>query len=107
MIRYLHQFSTYYPTLDRGWAFRLVGLFVRAVPNLPGKLRLVRFALRPFRKLRPLRMPDRYGNTLCCPSVEEPITLAIFANGVYEPDTIAAILDRLPRDGVYLDVGAN
>jgi FkbM family methyltransferase len=52
-------------------------------------------------------MPDRFGNTLRCPSLEEPITVAIFANGVYEPDTVAGILRRLPMNGVYLDVGAN
>lgn len=107
MIRSSRRFSTYCPMLDRRRAFHLMRLFVRAVPDMPGKLRLARFAIRPFRKLQPLRMPDRCGNTLCCPSVEEPIALAIFANGVYEPDTIAAILGRLPRDGVYLDVGAN
>jgi FkbM family methyltransferase len=74
---------------------------------MPGKLRLARFALRPFRKLQSLHVPDRWGNVLCCPSVDEPIAVAIYANGVYEPDTIAAILSRIPRNGVYLDVGAN
>ena len=107
MIRSSRRFSTYCPMLDRHRAFHLARLFVRAIPDLPGKLRLARFALRPFRKLQSVRMPDRCGNTLCCPSVEEPIALAIFANGVYEPDTVAAILSRIPRDGVYLDVGAN
>jgi FkbM family methyltransferase len=52
-------------------------------------------------------MVDRWGNRVCCPSVEEPISVAIFANGVYEPDTVAGILARIPRGGVYLDVGAN
>jgi hypothetical protein len=37
-------------------------------------------------------MPDRFGNTLCCPSLEEPMAVAIFANGVYETDTVAGIL---------------
>ena len=48
-----------------------------------------------------------FGNSLCCPSFEEPIALAIFANGVYEPDTVAGIVGRIPKNGVYLDVGAN
>jgi len=107
MIQSSRQFSAYYPMFDRQRAFHLARLFVRAVPDMPGMLRLARFALRPFRKLQSVRMPDRFGNTLFCPSVEEPIALAIFANGVYEPDTVAAILRRIPRDGVYLDVGAN
>jgi FkbM family methyltransferase len=74
---------------------------------MPGKLRIARLALRPFRKLQWVRMPDRCGNTLCFPSIEEPIAQAIFANGVYEPYTVEAILGRIPRGGVYLDVGAN
>jgi FkbM family methyltransferase len=93
--------------LDRQRAFHLVRLFLRALPDMPGKLRIARFAVRPFRKVESVCMPDRFGNTLCCPSLEEPIAVAIFANGVYEPDTIAGILGRLPRGGVYLDVGAN
>jgi FkbM family methyltransferase len=74
---------------------------------MPGKLRLARFALRPFRELQLLHVPDRWGNVLCCPSIDEPMAVAIYANGVYEPDTIASILRRIPRDGLYLDVGAN
>jgi Methyltransferase FkbM domain len=74
---------------------------------MPGKLRIARFALRRFRKMKTVRMPDRFGNTLCCPSLEESIALAIFANGVSETDTVAGIVSRLPRNGVYLDVGTN
>jgi hypothetical protein len=51
-------------------------------------------------------VPDRFGNTLCCASLEEPIAAAIFASGVYEPDMIAGILCRLSRCDVY-DVSAN
>jgi FkbM family methyltransferase len=93
--------------LDRWQAFHLARLFLRSVPDMPGKLRIARFALRPFRKMKSVCMPDRFGSTLCCPSLEEPIAVAIFANGVYEPDTVAGILRRIPRNGVYLDVGAN
>jgi FkbM family methyltransferase len=93
--------------LDRWQAFRLARLFLRAIPDIPGKLRLARFALWPFRKLQSVRMPDLFGNTLCCPSIEEPMAVAIFANGVYEPESVAGILRRIPKDGVYLDVGAN
>ena len=82
--------------LDRWQAFHLARLFLRAIPEMRGKLRIARFALRPFRKMKSVRMPDRFGNTLCCPSLEEPIAVAIFANGVYEPDTVAGILSRIP-----------
>jgi FkbM family methyltransferase len=39
--------------------------------------------------------------------VVEPIATSLFADGVYEPDTLAAILAHLKPGGVYLDVGAN
>jgi hypothetical protein len=93
--------------LDRQQAFHLARLLCQAIPNMPGKLQIARFALRPFRKMESACMPDRFGNTLCCPSLEEPIAVAIFANGIYEPDTVAGILSRIPRNGVFVDVGAN
>lgn len=93
--------------LDRWQAFHLARLFLRAIPDMRGKLRIARFALWSFRRMKSVRMPDRFGNMLCCPSLGEPIAVAIFANGVYEPDTIAGILSRIPMNGVYLDVGAN
>jgi FkbM family methyltransferase len=93
--------------LDRQRAFHLVRLFLRLLPDMRGKLRIARFALRPFRKMESFRMPDRFGNMLNCPSLEEPIAVTIFAKGVYEPDTVAGILGRIPPNGVYLDVGAN
>jgi hypothetical protein len=51
MIRSLRPFSVYCPVLDRQRAFHLACLLVRAVPELPGKFRLARFALRPFREV--------------------------------------------------------
>ena len=51
--------------------------------------------------------PDRFGNRLCCLSLAEPISLGLFASGVYEPVTVAAILEALTPTGVFLDVGAN
>ena len=37
--------------LDRQQAFHLARLICKAIPNMPGKLRIARFALRPFRKM--------------------------------------------------------
>jgi FkbM family methyltransferase len=93
---------------EHGVAFTAVRCLVRAIPNqLRGKTRVARAALRPFRGNGPVRLPDRFGNQIWCPSLEEPIAAAIFAAGVYEPDTLAAILAHLNRSGVYVDVGAN
>jgi hypothetical protein len=56
---------------------------------------------------RSVRLCDRFGNMLLLPSLREAIALHLFAFGVYEPDTIAAIVARLSASGVYVDVGAN
>jgi FkbM family methyltransferase len=91
-----------------GLAFDLVRRVVRAVPDrLPGKTRLARAALWPFLKAGMTRIPDRFGNVLQLPSLEEPISLGLFASGAYEPDTLRAILRHLHPSGVFVDVGAN
>jgi FkbM family methyltransferase len=89
-------------------ALTLVRRVMRAVPDrLPGKTRLARAALRPFLKGGMASIPDRFGNLLHLPSVEEPISVSLFAFGLYEPDTLAAILRHLRPSGVFVDVGAN
>ena len=93
---------------ESGLALDLIRRAVRALPDaLPGKTRLARIALRPFVKRRAACIPDGYGNMLRLPSLEEPISVGLFAFGVYEPDTLRAILRHLPASGVFVDVGAN
>lgn len=88
--------------------FSVIHGLTRAIPDaLPGKRRVARFALRALDRGEPVHVPDRFGNTLWCPSLREPIAESLFACGVYEPDTLAAISSHLPEHGVYLDVGAN
>src|SRR6516164_5334031 len=93
---------------EGGLAFDLIRRVVRAVPDrLSGKTRLARLALRPFLKDGMVRIPDRFGNVLHLPGLEEPISVGLFAFGVYEPDTLWAILQHLNPSGVFVDVGAN
>lgn len=70
-------------------------------------MRVTRIALRLLRPRRQARVPDRFGNWIWCPSLEEPIASALFSSGVYEPETLSAILSYLPADGTFMDVGAN
>jgi FkbM family methyltransferase len=81
---------------------------IRSVPaRMRGKARLSRLAASPFYRRAAVRIPDRFGNDVWCPSLKEPIAVALFADGVYEPDTIEKIVSCLPRAGTYLDIGAN
>jgi len=89
-------------------ALRLARSIVRAIPDgLPGKTRMARLALRPFFQQAPACVPDAFGNVLHLPSLKEPIALGLFAFGVYEADTLWAILRHLSLTGVFVDVGAN
>jgi FkbM family methyltransferase len=93
---------------EGGLAFDLTRRAVRAVPDrLRGKTRLARATLRAFSKGEAAVIPDRYGNSLRLPSLQEPISVALFAFGIYEPDTLGAILHHLDPHGVFVDVGAN
>jgi FkbM family methyltransferase len=94
--------------VEGGLALDLIRRVMRAIPDrLPGKMRLARFALRPFLNGGAASVPDRFGNVLHLPSLEEPISVGLFAFGVYEPDTLWAILHQLRPSGVFVDVGAN
>src|SRR6185437_16793203 len=100
--------SPRYPMPEPGTAFEAFRRAIQAIPDtLPGKTRLARLALRPFRNCELVRLPDRFGNVLKVPSLEEPISLGLFSSGVYEPDTLRAILNWLPDSGNFVDVGAN
>ncbi len=78
---------------EDGLAFDLIRRTVRAVPDrLRGKTRLARAAIRTFSKGEAAVIPDRYGNSPHPPSLQEPISVALFAFGIYEADTLGAIL---------------
>jgi FkbM family methyltransferase len=91
---------------DRSVAVRTI---VQLIPDsLPGKTRIARFLVRSLIDCESAcQIPDRFGNVLTIPNLKEPIALSLFAFGVYEPETIHAILLRLSHSGVYVDVGAN
>ena len=81
--------------------------FLSAAPNLPGKTRLGRTLLRPFLSRAPAVVRDRAGCTYVLPSYAEPIAQQIFTFGAYEPETRNVILEFLPDEGCFIDVGAN
>ena len=81
---------------------------LRLIPErTPGKARLARLAVIPFKRMQSPWIADRFGNRLVVPCLQEPIAIGLFASGIYEPDTLSTILRHLPPDGVFLDVGAN
>src|SRR5262245_41608878 len=81
---------------------------LRLIPDrLPGKTRLGRMLLRPFRPHAPAVLRDRAGCIYVLPSYAEPMAQQIFTFGGYEHGTQQTILKFLPERGSFVDVGAN
>jgi len=76
-------------------------------PGTPGKARLAAFFMKRGFKRSLLRIEDRLGFRYEIPDAREPIAFYLAADGVYEPKTLALILDRLQPGGVFVDIGAN
>jgi FkbM family methyltransferase len=90
------------------WAIATLSGVLRLIPDrLPGKTRLGRILLRPFQSQAPAVLKDRAGCTYVMPSYAEPTALHIFTFGAYERDTQEVILKFLPKNGTFIDVGAN
>ncbi len=81
--------------------------FLRLLPRwLPCKTRLINLLLKRMNlmgpvevRLQELKLSFPCGNNIQC--------WETIAQGAYEADTCAVIQGALPRDGVFLDVGAN
>jgi len=93
---------------DRNFLLSVNRHIARLIPNsLPGKMRLARALIQLSPAEQAVHLPDRFGNVIYLPSLREPMALSLFGFGVYEPETVKAILDRLPLTGTYVDIGAN
>jgi FkbM family methyltransferase len=91
-----------------GAAITTLSSLLRLIPDrLPGKTRLGRMLLRPFRSQTPAVLKDRAGCTYRMPSYADPTALHMFTFGAYERETQEVILKFLPESGTFIDVGAN
>jgi FkbM family methyltransferase len=79
---------------------------VRWLP-FPGKERIVRTLLGRRRDAVDVDIRTCSRLTLRVPSLREPIAFHLYCNGIYEPETIDVILALLPRNGTFVDIGAN
>jgi precorrin-6B methylase 2 len=52
------------------------------------------------------RVTDRLGLSYRVPDLHDPVAFDLLVNGVHEPDVLAVVLDLLPAQGVFVDVGA-
>lgn len=82
--------------------------FFRSLPDFKGKRRLARFLFN--RKLSlssEVLIKGKFSCSYYLPNLLENIGIDIFVNGVYEENTINYLDKLIPRNGRYLDLGAN
>ena len=80
----------------------------RTLPPFKGRYRLARlFFAGLIRKGRDLVVTGKYGLKYKIPNLKENIGFEIFVDGIYEPEYIRYFAQRMPVNGVFLDLGAN
>lgn len=85
----------------------MINLFQR-LPDFKGKRRIARLFLSSFiRTQKDIQFTSVSGIRYLLPNCRENIGFEIIVNGGYEKETVKFIVERLPRNGKFLDIGAN
>jgi len=75
--------------------------------GFPGKTRIGRLLLGNRARQGDVIVEARDDSRFLLPNLAEPVAFHLAVDGVYEPETLAFILNCLPEGGVFVDVGAN
>ena len=86
----------------------MIEKLLQRLPIFKGKQRLARVLLRnKMASGLDLQLTGKYGCAYKIPNIKENVGFELFINGVYEEEIINLIIERLPVNGVMLDIGAN
>ena len=86
----------------------MIGRLLRKLPDFRGKRRVSKILLgSKILQKTDLTVKGKFGCTYILPNIQETIDFEILINGVYEPETILFINQRIKESGKLLDVGAN
>ena len=81
---------------------------IRTIPNFKGKQRLIRYFLRDhISQRKDITVKGKYNLKYRLPNIIDSIGFGIYINGIYEPVISNLIINHLPANGVYMDIGAN
>jgi len=82
--------------------------WLRLIPTrTPGKRRLAQTLLEHRLPQGESRVTDRLGLSYRVPDLHEPAAFSLLVDGVYQRDVLEVVLELLPEDGTFVDVGAN
>lgn len=80
----------------------------RKLPAFKGKRRLARMLFpATVKNSRDLVIKGRFGIKYKLPNLIENVAFDIFVVGAYEEEYIRYLVEKLPRNGIMLDLGAN
>jgi FkbM family methyltransferase len=74
-------------------------------PRFKGKLRLARILIP--NKNNEIRFETQHGTKYFAPNLVETVSFELFVYGIYEEETVLHICKSIPKNGVFIDVGAN
>jgi FkbM family methyltransferase len=84
---------------------RFIQIIFNALPVFRGKLRIARLLIRNIKSEVTFYTQKKTRYTV--PNLIENVSFELFVNGSYEPDIVAYICATIPKNGVFIDVGAN
>ncbi len=86
----------------------MIGRLLRSLPDFKGKRRLMRYLYsKTVETGSDISLSGKMGIRYLLPNLKESISFDIFTNGIYEPETNSFLNNRIPRQGIFLDLGAN
>jgi FkbM family methyltransferase len=86
----------------------MIGGLLRLLPDFKGKRRLMRYLYKKTVETgTDINLSGQLGIRYLLPNLKESISFDIFTNGIYEPETNAFLSSRIPKQGIFLDLGAN
>ena len=68
-------------------------------------MRLSRFFFGKYSKEKTFSVPC--GLSFVVPNLIENVSFELFVNGLYEESSLKLIIENLPPNGIFVDVGAN
>jgi FkbM family methyltransferase len=87
---------------------RFIESVFRRLPGFKGKRRIAKlFFVNKIKHGKDILVEVTNGCKYMLPNLSENLALDIFVNGMYEPDTHSFLLSQIPKNGIFLDIGAN
>jgi FkbM family methyltransferase len=86
---------------------QFIGQIFRFFPLFRGKYRLASLFIRDRENITNVFIQGKNNVQYYIPNIKEIIGFSLFINGEYETDNIDFIVERIPQNGIFIDVGAN